>query len=112
MQVRTCVIWAGVKEGRVGNGVSARRWKKNFLDLNQGVEKTSSLRQETLNAVGQLPDNQREPTGRIVMSVFIAQRQGSARCGLAMYLLTGWLVGEEWGLWTPLLVGWGHMWPL
>ena len=43
--------------------VSALGWEKNFQDLNQGVDKTKFIEaRDTVNAAGQLPDNQGEPT--------------------------------------------------
>ena len=105
------------------------RVQKEFFGFKPRCRKDKFIEaRDTVNTVGPLPDNQEEPTGCMVVSVFIAQRQRTTRSGLAIHLLTCWLVGEEWGLlihllvgdgwgWgrmglcIPLLVGWGHVLP-
>ena len=72
--------------------VSARGWKKNFLDLNQGVEKTSLLRQETL--LTQWAD----------FLIIWAH-------GHVCFDSPKTKEGKEWSCHTPvdLLIGWGRM---
>ena len=89
--------------------VFACGWKKNFQDLNQGVEKTSLLRRETLLTQwgSFLIIRERRLWGHGRVCVY-SPRQ-SARSGLAVHMLTCWLVGEEWSLLIQLLLGWGRM---
>lgn len=69
--------------------VSARGWKKNFPDLNQDVEKTSLLRQLTLlTQWANILIIRKSQLCAHVVSVFIAQRQRSARSGFAVHMLT------------------------
>ena len=76
--------------------VSARRWKKNLLDLIQGVEKTSLLGKRHCNIVGRLPDNQEsQPWARGHVCFYSPKTK---EC-------------EAWSCHTPvdLLVEWGRV---
>jgi len=77
--------------------VSARGWKKNFPDLNQGAETTSLLRQETL--LTQWAD-----------FLIIRESQPWAHGRVCFYSLK-MKECEEWFCQTPvdLLIGWGRM---
>ena len=105
--------------------VSARGWKKNFPDLNQGAETTSLLRQETL--LTQWADfliiRESQPWAHGCVCFYSPETKEYEEWSwyTPVDLLIGWgrtfgytssLVGEEWGPRIHLLVGWEHMLPL
>ena len=77
--------------------LSAREWKKNFLDLNQRVEKASLWRQETL---------------LIQWADFLIIRESRLWAhGHVRFYSPKTMDSEEWSCHTPvdLLIGWGGM---
>ena len=92
--------------------VSACGRKKNFLYLNQDVEKTSLLRQEALLTQWVnfliIRESCLWPHGRVCFYSPETKECGEWSCHTLVDLLTGW--GRR-SLLILLLVGWAHMLP-
>ena len=82
----------------VNDVVSACGWKKNFPYLNQGVEKTSLLRRETLLTQW--------------TNILIIRESRLWGHGCIYFYSPKTKECEEWSCHTPvdLLIGWGRMW--
>ena len=95
--------------GQHSGQFSTRGWKKNFLDLNQGVEKTSLLQETLITQWANfwiIRESQLWEHGHVCFYSPKTKKYEEWSCHTLVDLLIGW---AEWSLLIQFLIGWGRM---